>query len=148
MIDYSRLQQRLAEIAREKAEAELNFLKSQINPHFLFNSLNTVYFLIHKENEMARRALHQFSDMLRYQLYETNGNKQPIEKELQFLRGYFELQKWRKDQELDIQFEIGEGLSGFSIEPLILIPFIENAFKHVSRIPGRDNFLKVYLGMD
>jgi LytS/YehU family sensor histidine kinase len=86
--------------------------------------------------------------MLRYQLYETNGNKQPIEKELQFLRGYFELQKLRKDQELDIQFEIGEGLSGFSIEPLLLIPFIENAFKHVSRIPGRSNFLKVYLGTE
>jgi sensor histidine kinase YesM len=148
VLDYRKLQQRLAETAREKAEAELNFLKSQINPHFLFNSLNTVYFLIHKENELARRALHQFSEMLRYQLYETNGNKQPIEKELQFLRGYFELQKLRKDQELDIQFEIGEGLSGFSIEPLLLIPFIENAFKHVSRIPGRANFLKVYLGME
>lgn len=147
VLDYRKLQQRLAETARERAEAELNFLKSQINPHFLFNSLNTVYFLIHKENEAARRALHQFSEMLRYQLYETNGSRQPVEKELQFLRGYFELQKLRKDQGLDIHFEMGEGLQGFSIEPLLLIPFIENAFKHVSRMPGRDNFLKVYLGI-
>ena len=72
-LDYGKLQKRMATIAREKAETELNFLKSQINPHFVFNSLNSVYFLIHKENAEARNALHKFSDMLRYQLYEING---------------------------------------------------------------------------
>ncbi|MEI9809855.1 MAG: histidine kinase [Bacteroidota bacterium] len=64
LYDHSRMQQRLIEMAREKAEAELSFLKSQINPHFLFNSLNAVYFLINKENPEARQALHKFSDML------------------------------------------------------------------------------------
>jgi sensor histidine kinase YesM len=85
MIDYSRLQQRMAETAKEKAEAELNFLKSQINPHFLFNSLNSVYFLIDKNNTEARESLHKFSDMLRYQLYEMKGNKIPVEREINYL---------------------------------------------------------------
>lgn len=80
MLDYGKLQQRMADTAREKAEAELNFLKSQINPHFLFNSLNSVYFLIDKENDGARNALHKFSEMLRYQLYEMNDATIPVEK--------------------------------------------------------------------
>ena len=85
LIDYAKSQRRLGEMAKEKAEAELNFLKSQINPHFLFNSLNSVYFLIDKDNPDARGALHKFSDMLRYQLYECNGDKIPIGKEIGYL---------------------------------------------------------------
>ena len=81
MMDYTKMQQHMVEMAKEKAEAELNFLKSQINPHFLFNSLNSVYFLIEKNNVEARGALHKFSAMLRYQLYEMNGDKIAIEKE-------------------------------------------------------------------
>jgi len=70
MFDYGKLQQRMVETAKEKAEAELNFLKSQINPHFIFNSLNSVYFLINKENVETRGSLQQFSEMLLYQMYE------------------------------------------------------------------------------
>ncbi|HEX2682952.1 MAG TPA: histidine kinase, partial [Ferruginibacter sp.] len=98
MMDYTKMQQRMVEMAKEKAEAELNFLKSQINPHFLFNSLNSVYFLIDKQNNGAREALHKFSDMLRYQLYEMNDNTVPIEKEIQYLKDYIDLQKLRKDE--------------------------------------------------
>jgi two-component system, LytTR family, sensor kinase len=82
MFDYSRLQQKMAETAKEKAEAELNFLKSQINPHFLFNSLNSVYFLIDKNNTEARESLQKISGMLRDQHYETKGAKIPLEKEI------------------------------------------------------------------
>ena len=78
MFDYTLMQRRFAEVAKEKAETELNFLKSQINPHFLFNSLNAVYFLISKDNIAARQALHKFSEMLRYQLYELNDSKIPL----------------------------------------------------------------------
>lgn len=145
MWDYRKLQQRFAETAREKAEAELNFLKSQINPHFLFNSLNTVYFLIDKHNNDARKALHQFSDMLRYQLYEMNGEWVPIEKELKYLRDYFELQRLRKETGYTLEFEEGAGLQGFSVAPLLLIPFIENAFKHVSHFKEQNNYIKVRL---
>lgn len=127
LLDYFRQQKRMADLAREKAEAELNFLKSQINPHFLFNSLNSVFFLIDKENKEAREALHKFSTMLRYQLYETNGSQIPIEKEINYLKDYVDLQKLRKEEGYEVQFQIGPGLSGYFIEPLILIPFVENA---------------------
>lgn len=145
MFDYSRLQQRMAETAREKAEAELNFLKSQINPHFLFNSLNSVYFLIDKNNTAARASLHKFSEMLRYQLYEMNGSRVPIEREIRYLQDYVDLQTLRKDERYSVSFHYSPQVSGFSIEPLLLIPFVENAFKHVSAHGGQVNYVKIEL---
>lgn len=133
--DYFLVQKRLMEVAKEKAETELNFLKSQINPHFLFNSLNSVYFLIDKNNMEARKALHKFSDMLRYQLYEIKGEKISIEKEISYLKDYIDLQRLRNENCL-VQFNIEEGMNSFSIEPLLLIPFVENAFKHLSHFSG------------
>jgi two-component system LytT family sensor kinase len=132
VLDYTRIQKRLAEVAREKAEAELNFLKSQINPHFLFNSLNSVYFLIDKNNTDARQALHKFSEMLRYQLYEIKDEKIPIEKELSYLQDYIDLQKLRVNENYSVQLKIDDKMKNFSIEPLLLIPFVENSFKHLS----------------
>ncbi|HKZ68329.1 MAG TPA: histidine kinase [Chitinophagaceae bacterium] len=145
MFDYSSLQQKMAETAKEKAEAELNFLKSQINPHFLFNSLNSVYFLIDKNNAEARESLHKFSDMLRYQLYEVNGAKIPVEREISYLKDYVDLQKLRKDEHYTVSFNYSPRVSGFSIEPLLLIPFVENAFKHVSSHTEKNNFVKLEL---
>jgi two-component system, LytTR family, sensor kinase len=132
LTDYARAQKRLAEITKERAEAELKFLKSQINPHFLFNSLNSVYFLIDKSNKEAREALHKFSEMLRYQLYECGGERIGIEKELVYLQDYVDLQRLRKDEQYRVNYSCGPGLQGFSIEPLLLIPFVENSFKHLS----------------
>ena len=143
MFDQISLQKGMAEMAKEKSEAELNFLKSQINPHFLFNSLNSVYFLIDKNNEQARQTLHKFSEMLRYQLYEANGDKIPIEKEIGYLRDYVDLQKLRKDENYSVQFNCAPEVKGFSIEPLLLIPFVENAFKHISHRSGKINFIKL-----
>lgn len=131
LLDYTRVQRRLSEVAREKAEAELHFLKSQINPHFLFNSLNSVYFLIDRNNTEARQALHKFSDMLRYQLYEAGDEKIPVEKEISYLRDYIALQQLRNENCL-VEFEVDEGFQSFAIEPLLLIPLVENAFKHLS----------------
>lgn len=145
MLDYGELQQRMAETAKEKAEAELNFLKSQINPHFVFNSLNSVYFLIDKNNTAARESLHKFSDMLRYQLYEMNGDKISIEKEIKYLRDYMDLQQLRKDDKYTVEFSSEDSVKGFSIEPLLLIPFVENAFKHISHNNDKSNFVKVNL---
>ncbi len=145
MFDYRRLQQRMAETAKEKAEAELNFLKSQINPHFLFNSLNSVYFMIEKENEAARNALQKFSDMLRFQLYETDGKPVPLVKELAYLEDYIDLQRLRKDEQFDIRFSHEGDFTRGVIEPLLLIPFVENAFKHVSSLPLKRQFVYVEL---
>ena len=147
MIDYTKMQQRMVEMAKEKAEAELNFLKSQINPHFLFNSLNSVYFLIEKNNVDARDALHKFSDMLRYQLYEMNDDKVPVEKEIKYLQDYIDLQKLRKDDHYVIAFNCSPDVKGFFIEPLLLIPFVENACKHISHHTNELNFIKIQLSM-
>jgi two-component system LytT family sensor kinase len=145
LFDYNRIQKRLAEVARERAEAELNFLKSQINPHFLFNSLNSVYFLIHKNNSEARTALHKFSDMLRYQLYELKDEKVPIEKEIGFIEDYIGLQQLRNEN-CKINLRIDREMKTFSIEPLLLIPFVENSFKHLSHFNnGRSNEVNIEL---
>lgn len=132
LLDYARAQKRMAEITKERAEAELKFLKSQINPHFLFNSLNSVYFLIDRSNREAREALHKFSDMLRYQLYECNGDRIGIEKELMYLQDYVDLQRLRKDERYLVNYFCSADVKGFTIEPLLLIPFVENSFKHLS----------------
>jgi LytS/YehU family sensor histidine kinase len=145
MFDYSKMQQRLAEVGKEKAVAELNFLKSQINPHFLFNSLNSVYFLIDRNNAEARGALHKFSEMLRYQLYEMNGDKIPVEKEISYLKDYIDLQKLRTDENYSVSLNSSPEVKGFSIEPLLLIPFVENAFKHISHFKDEINFIKLDL---
>lgn len=143
IFDYLKMQQNLAQVAKEKAETELNFLKSQINPHFLFNSLNSVYFLISKDNAEARNALHKFSEMLRYQLYEANGNKIPVEKEISYLKDYMDIQQLRKDEKYSVQFNCTDDVKGFLIEPFLLLPFVENAFKHISHFTNAVNFVKL-----
>jgi LytS/YehU family sensor histidine kinase len=122
----------------ERLNTELDYLKAQINPHFLFNSLNTIYFQIDKQNKNAREMLSAFSDMLRYQLYECNGKEISIEKEIVYLANYVRLQRMRKDENCGISMTTGSGLTGFSIAPLLLIPFVENAFKHVSHLPNNN----------
>lgn len=144
VFDYLRLQKKMAEVAKEKAEAELSFLKSQINPHFLFNSLNSVYFLIDKGNTEARQALSKFSDMLRYQLYECNDDKIPIEKEIGYLQDYVALQKLRREANDDVRFTCSGNVTGFFIQPLLLMPFVENSFKHLSHFNnGKKNIIEI-----
>lgn len=145
LTDYNRMQKRLLEVAKEKAETELNFLKAQINPHFLFNSLNAVYFLIDKNNKEAREALHKFSEMLRYQLYGARDDKVSIGKELQYLQDYIGLQKLRSDN-CTIALNVEPGLADFSIEPFLLLPFVENSFKHLSHFNnGKPNEVTIAL---
>ena len=122
----------------EKLSSELEYLKAQINPHFVFNSINTIYFQIDKQNIPARESLSAFSEMLRYQLYECNGKEIAIEKELMYLKNYVSLQRMRKDENYAISFVVEENVSGFTISPLLLIPFVENAFKHISHHPHKN----------
>jgi two-component system, LytTR family, sensor kinase len=136
---------RLQQIEIEKLNTELEYLKSQINPHFVFNSINTIFFQIDKQNTAARETLSRFSEMLRYQLYECNGKDIPIEKELTYLLNYIELQRLRKDDNYIITFDSGEGVKDFSIAPLLMIVFVENAFKHVSNYSDRNNEISISL---
>lgn len=136
--------EQLRRIELEKLNTELQYLKAQINPHFLFNSINTIYFQIDKENSLARESLSAFSEMLRYQLYECGVKEIGIDREVSYLRNYVGLQKLRKDENYDILFECTERVKGFTIAPLLLIPFIENAFKYVSHHPGK-NVIRIKL---
>ena len=136
---------RLQQIEIEKLNTELEYLKSQINPHFVFNSINTIFFQIDKQNITARETLSRFSEMLRYQLYECNGKDIPIEKELTYLQNYIELQRLRKDDNYIIHFASDEAVKNFSIAPLLMIVFVENAFKHVSNYSDRNNEISISL---
>ncbi|MFT3933828.1 MAG: histidine kinase [Chitinophagaceae bacterium] len=147
LFDYASAQRRIGALAKEKAETELQFLKSQVNPHFLFNSLNAIYFLIDKQNNAARETLLQFSDLLRYQLYDCNDDSVAIEKELAYLASYVKLQQLRKGDNYDVELKIDDTVKGFSITPLLLIPFVENAFKHLSNHPEKTNFVHIALAM-
>lgn len=130
--DRYSLEQRLLESEKEKISAELNFLRSQINPHFLFNVLNTIYFQIEQPNTQARGSVEKFSEMLRYQLYDCNTDKIEIKKEIDYIKSYVGMQSLRLEAGTDIQLHTGEGLAGFSIAPFIFLTLIENAFKHIS----------------
>ena len=140
---FQREQLRKMEIA--KLNAELDYLKAQINPHFVFNSINTIYFQIDRQNELARNSLSNFSEMLRYQLYECNGKEIPIEKEIKYIKSYVAMQQMRRDENYSITFRETNGLTGFTICPLLLIPFVENAFKHVSHFSGKN---EISIGLD
>ena len=133
----------IRKIQIEKLNTELDYLKAQINPHFLFNSINTIYFQIDKQNTTARETLLTFSEMLRYQLYECNGEEIAVEKEVSYLRNYADLQRVRKDENYTITFNCEEEVANFTIVPLLLIPFVENAFKHVSH--SSKNEIKISL---
>jgi LytS/YehU family sensor histidine kinase len=137
-------------LEKENLETELKYLKSQINPHFLFNTINSIFALIHKNPDLASESLANFSDMLRYQLYECNDEKIGLAKELHFIENFIDLEKLRLNQELtEMQFNIqGNSPSSQTIAPFILIPFIENAFKHVSKGKGQKNFIRMQLDVN
>jgi two-component system LytT family sensor kinase len=135
----------LQQIQLEKLNTELDYLKAQMNPHFLFNSINTIFFQIDKHNQEARETLGKFSDMLRYQLYEGNGTEIAIEKELAYLKNYVELQKLRRNGQDIIEFNVSNEVRNFSLPPLLFIPFIENAFKHVSNYTDKNNEVRIEL---
>lgn len=127
----SRKKERNEELAvSEKLQSEMKFLKSQINPHFLFNALNNIYSLTITGSEHSSEMILKLSDMLRYILYECNESMVPIENEWKYIENYIEFQKLKSKDELNIQMEFNDEITGALIAPMILIPFVENAFKH------------------
>lgn len=133
---------KMEHIERERINAELVYLKNQLNPHFLFNAINTIYIQMDLSKEEARHTLHTFSEMLRYQLYECNAEKVEIEKEIRYIQNYVRLQGLRKDENCEIVFSYGSNPTGFLIAPLLLLPFVENMFKHVSNERDTINYIK------
>jgi two-component system, LytTR family, sensor kinase len=137
-------------LQKEKAKTELDFLKAQMNPHFIFNYLNTIYFQINKENQTARTTLLKFSELLRYQLYECNTERISIEKEIAYLENYIGLQKLRYNENYAIDFHKAPSVSSpnFDIPPLLVVPFVENAFKYVSNHADKLNEIEIKLDRD
>lgn len=117
-------------VEKEKLQSELLFLKNQVNPHFLFNALNNIYSLEQLKSPLTGEAILKLSELMRYTLYETAEAFVPLEKEVNYLRNYVELQKMGISDEIFISFEVKGDISGKEIEPMLLIPLVENAFKH------------------
>jgi two-component system, LytTR family, sensor kinase len=148
IFDYSVTQIQFSQLQKEKAQTELSFLKAQINPHFLFNSINSIFAHIDKSNSSARGILLSFSEMLRYQLYECNVDQINFDKEYTYLKNYVELQRLRKEDNLIVTFDQKGELNNFKIAPLLLIPFVENAFKYSSNHSDRKNILQIILSRE
>jgi len=132
IIDRFGMEQQLHEVESEKVNTELAFLRAQINPHFLFNVLNTIYFQIHKENIEARNSVEKLSEMLRYQLYECTTDLIDISRELAYIENYVAVQQLRMEAGTDLQMKLPVNTGSFKIAPLLILPLVENAFKHIS----------------
>lgn len=118
------------ELERSRSEAELKNLKSQLNPHFLFNTLNNIYSLIAISQERAQETVHDLSRLLRYVMYESSHPEVPLERDLDFVRNYVELMRIRLPGHVELKTEISCSQPGTPIAPLLFISLIENAFKH------------------
>ncbi|MEW7280191.1 histidine kinase [Aquimarina sp. 2201CG1-2-11] len=118
-------------LLEETYRTELKYLKAQLNPHFLFNGLNSIYHLIGKDDTLAKQTLLQFSGLLRYQLYESSTHIS-LEKELDYVLKYINIEETRKGSDIQLDYDIKLENPTMKIAPLLLIPFVENAFKHCS----------------
>ncbi|UNY98054.1 histidine kinase [Zhouia spongiae] len=144
LLDYQiRIQKEKSEMEAAARRAELDFLRLQISPHFLFNALNSIYALAYKQSEKTPKALLQLSDLLRYVLYEKT-NKVPLEKEWEMLQHFIALQSLRLGNKLQAKIEKHGNLNAFDIPPYLLISFAENAFKH-GKLTSVENPFKISL---
>ena len=130
------MEKRNQKLEKEKLEAELKLLKSQLHPHFLFNALNNIYFLIKKDPDTAAEALAGFSNLLRFQLYEANNSQVALRKEIEYLQQFAEIAQLRKGENFKVNWQLPQNTEGIQIAPLLLMPALENAFKHGSNKNG------------
>ncbi|NLR61160.1 histidine kinase [Chitinophaga polysaccharea] len=129
-LEWFKSEKQREELKVEKLNAELKFLKSQINPHFLFNCLNTIYSLAHKQSTQTEHAILKLSTIMRYMIYESNEAKVLLSQELKYLHDYIEIQRLRLPKDINIRYQLNGDADGLQIEPMLLVPFVENAFKH------------------
>jgi LytS/YehU family sensor histidine kinase len=139
MIERLQAQSQLETLEKERVKNELDYLKAQINPHALFNSLNTIYGHIEKNNQVARNTLLQFSELLRYQLYDCAEEKVSLDKEIEYINNFISFHKLRKDENLVVGIDFGHIDANLQIAPLLLVVLLENAFKFVSNSSDKEN---------
>lgn len=145
--NHIKLKQAAQQLRIEKQEAELNYLKSQTNPHFLFNTLNNIYSLARDKSDQAPESVMRLSKILRFMLYETGGEYIAIESELKIINDYIALEKLRYDESLHINFNYDIEDMKQAIPPLLMIPLVENAFKHGASETRSMPFVDIHLSV-
>ena len=128
--EWKQQERQRQELQNQTIESELRFLKTQINPHFLFNTLNSLYALSLKKSDNAPEVVLQLSEMMRYMLYECNEPQVLLSKEVGYIENYLSLEKIRLQKNITVKFDVEGNTNDVFIAPLLLIPFIENSFKH------------------
>ncbi len=146
--NYIKLKQATQQLRIEKQQAELNYLRSQTNPHFLFNTLNNIYSLARDKSDLAPESILRLSKILRFMLYETGGAYIAIEQELKIISDYIALEKLRYDDSLRINFNHNMEDMKQAIPPLLLIPLVENAFKHGVSETRNQPFVDIHLSVN
>lgn len=139
---------RMKEVEKQKIEAELRALKSQVNPHFFFNTLNSLYSLSLDKSEKAPELILKLSDLMRYVIYESKDDLVPVGKQLEFLQSYVYLERLRSNESLEVKFDIQGDHSEVKIAPLLYLAFIENAFKHGARTISDHPFIHIFFNLE
>lgn len=145
LIKLSKSWYTLQQVEKEKLSLELSSLKTQINPHFLFNSLNSIYSQALAKSDQTSETVLELSNLLRYMLYEVEEEKVPLIKEVEMLENYIELQKLRLEEDSRVGFTLEGDLNGKMIAPLLLFPLVENAFKHGMKDDSDQAFIDIQL---
>ncbi len=146
--DRIKLDAQQKEIESERMATELRFLKSQINPHFLFNTLNNLYYLALTNSSNTPSVIEKLSQMMRYMIYDSNHVDVLVNKEIESLKNYISLEKLRLDKDIPINFTIEGNFEGKKIVPLIFISFLENAFKHGVNINHKESFIDIHVSIN
>lgn len=132
-------------LVKEKLEAELKFLKAQIHPHFLFNTLNNLYALALKKSDKAAEMVLKLSDLLNYMLYECNADTVELQKEIDLVTNYIALERLRYGNDLRVNFTLNCNATGVAVAPMLILPLVENAFKHGLSQQPKSGFITIII---
>ena len=133
---------------KEKLETELKFLKSQVNPHFLFNALNNIYSLALMQAPQTSESVMQLSEILRYMVYDSNEAKVPLKSEINYIENFVDLKLLKDSRGMDVELDLDKTAPSLMVAPLLLVPFVENAFKHSKIENLKDGYIKIHLKVD
>ncbi|SEL26632.1 sensor histidine kinase [Parapedobacter koreensis] len=146
-MDWYEQKKVLQEIRVEKLQAEVNYLRAQVNPHFLFNALNNLYALTIKKSDEAPDVVLKLSELMEYMLYESDEAYVPLEKEINYLNNYLDLEKIRQGNQADIRLVVSGNVDKCQIPPFLILPLVENAFKHGISRAVRNAYLHIHIAI-
>ncbi|WP_459068208.1 sensor histidine kinase [Flavitalea flava] len=146
-VNYFALSKQQREINAEKAHSELHLLKQQVHPHFLFNTLNNIYYVTQKTSPEGSELIERLSSIMRYFIEESNKERVPLKNEIDLLKSYIELESIRMQHEMAIDFLIEGNMDSVLLPPLLLLPLVENIFKHGIDKRSKHNFARISLSV-